>query len=237
LARDPEYKFIKHDTLVFCRALPLKLKFKGERSFIEDVVFRVNEKTHKIESVAYKLSATTEKTILGMDWEDAARLTLLTFLEDYRTAYCLKDLGYINKVFADDAYIVVGRVLKPSTKKFNDSVSGVLGERTVYEQKSKKQYIADLQKSFASKEFVNLRFESCNAARGTGSKDGIYAVQVRQLYYSNNYADDGILTLAIDMRNETNPLVRVRVWQQERDVTYNAEQMIEQTVSTGQGIN
>ena len=237
LARDPEYKFIKHDTLVFCRALPLKLKFKGERSFIEDVVFRVNEKTHKIESVAYKLSATTEKTILGMDWEDAARLTLLTFLEDYRTAYCLKDLGYINKVFADDAYIVVGRVLKPSTKKFNDSVSGVLGERTVYVQKSKRQYIANLQKSFASKEFVNIRFEECNTAKGYGAKEGIYAVQVRQLYFSNNYADEGILTLAIDMRQDTNPLVRVRVWQQERDVAYDAEKMIDETVSTSGSVN
>ena len=232
LARDPEYEFIKHDTLVFCRTLPLKLKFKGERSFIEDVVFRVNEKSHKIESVAYKLSVKTEKTILGMDWEDAARLTLLTFLEDYRTAYCLKDLGYINKVFADDAYIVVGRVLKQSNKKFDDSISGVLGERTVYEQKSKKQYIADLHKSFASKEFVNIRFEECNTAKGYGAKEGVYAVQVRQLYFSNNYADDGILTLAIDMRQDTNPLVRVRVWQQERDVNYDAEKMIDNTVST-----
>lgn len=237
LARDPEYSFMKHDTLVICRALPLKLKFKGERSFVEDVIFRVNAKTHKIESVAYKLGAKTEKTILGMDWEDAARLTLLTFLEDYRTAYCLKDLAYINKVFADDAYIVVGRVLKQSEKKFNDSVSGVLGERTVYEQKSKKQYIADLSRSFASKEFVNIRFEECNTAKGYGAKEGIYAVQVRQLYFSNNYADDGILTLAIDMREDANPLVRVRVWQQERDVNYDAEKMIDNTVSTGGSMN
>lgn len=57
-------------------------------------------------------------------------------------------------------------------------------------------------------------------------------MQVRQLYFSNNYADDGILTLAIDMRKQTDPLVRVRVWQQQRDVTYTAEQMIERTVST-----
>jgi hypothetical protein len=69
-------------------------------------------------------------------------------------------------------------------------------------------------------------------AKGYNAKDGIYAVQVRQLYYSNNYSDDGILTLAIDMRNDVNPLVRVRVWQVERDVNYTSEQMIERTVST-----
>ena len=67
-------------------------------------------------------------------------------------------------------------------------------------------------------------------AKGYYAKEGIYAVQVKQMYYSNNYADDGILTLAIDMRDEQQPLVRVRVWQQERDVTYDAEQMIDGTV-------
>ena len=237
IARTPEYKFIKHDTLVICRAVPLKLKFKGNHSFIEDVVFRVNAKTHKVESVAYQLGAKTEQTIMAMEWEDAARLTLLTFLEDYRTAYCLRDLPYIDKVFANDAYIITGRVLKPSTKKFSDSVSALQGERTVYEQKSKSQYIADLRKSFISKEFVNIRFEECNVAKGFYAKEGIYAVQVRQLYYSNNYADDGILTLAIDMRNDINPLVRVRVWQQARDVDYDAEKMIETTVSTSGGMN
>ena len=111
------------------------------------------------------------------------------------------------------------------------------GERTVYSQKSKQQYIYDLRKSFASKEFVNIRFEDCNVAKGFYAKEGIYAVQVQQLYYSDNYADDGILTLAVDMRQERDPLVRVRVWQQKRDVTYTAEDMIERTVSTDKGLN
>ena len=237
VARTPEYKFVKHDSLVICRSVPLKLKFKGNHSFVEDVVFRVNERTHKVESVAYRLGSKTEQTILSMEWEDAARLALLCFLEDYRSAYCLKDLAYINKVFADDAYIIVGRVLKQTTKKFSDTVSALQGVQTEYQRKSKGQYIADLRNSFNSKEFVNIRFEECNVAKGFYAKEGIYAVQVRQLYYSNNYADDGILTLAIDMRNDTNPLVRVRVWQQARDVTYDAEQMIERTVSSSGGLN
>ena len=62
-------------------------------------------------------------------------------------------------------------------------------------------------------------------------------MQVRQLYYSNNYSDEGILTLAIDMRESTNPLVRVRVWQDERDVTYDAEKMIEITVAVSNSLN
>lgn len=238
IARTPEYKFIKHDSITICQAIPLKLSFSGNRSFLEDVVFRVNNNTKKIESVAYKLSITTEQKIMSMDWDDAARLTLITFLEDYRTAYCLEDINYIDKVFANDAYIIVGRVLKHSNRKFSDSANYAFNSTTTeYSHQTKEQYILNLKKSFKSKEFVNLRFEDCNVAKGYGTKEGIYAVQVKQLYYSNNYADEGILTLAIDMREDVHPLVRVRVWQNERDLKYTAEEMIEFTVSVKGSIN
>ncbi len=238
IARTPEWSFVKLDSLVICRQVPLKLKFKGNKSFVEDVVFRINATTKKVESVAYKLSTNTEKQIMAKDWEERDRLTLITFLEDYRTAYCLRDMAYIKKVFSDDAYIIVGKVLQPSKRKYGDKVELINSDgKAVYTRYSKKEYLENLQRSFASKEFVNIRFEECDVEKGYNAKEGIYAVQVRQLYYSNNYADDGILTLAIDMRREANPLVRVRVWQQKRDVSYTAEQMIERTVSTGTGIN
>lgn len=238
IARTPEYKFIKHDTITICQSIPLKLSFSGNRTFVEDVVFRVDNKSHKIESVAYKLSAKTEQEIMSMNWDDAARLTLIAFLEDYRTAYCLKNIDYIDKVFADDAYIIVGRVLQKSTVKFSDSAHYLFDTTNVsYSKQTKEQYVSNLRKSFKSKEFVNIRFEECNVAKGYYAKDGIYAVQVKQMYFSNNYADEGILTLAIDMREDTHPLVRVRVWQAERDVTYNAEEMIERTVSVNGGLN
>ena len=219
--------------MTICYSIPVKLSFPGNHSFIEDVVLRVNNRTHKVESVAYKLSAKTEYSIMAMQWDDAARLTLINFLEDYRSAYCLKNLDYINKVFADDAYIITGHILKASTRKFSDTPQAINATTAVYERKSKQQYVSDLRKSFISKEFINLRFEECNVAKGYGEKEGIYAVQVNQLYYSNNYADNGILTLAVDMRHSNEPLVRVRVWQQARDVTYNAEEMIERTVAVG----
>lgn len=233
LARTPNWTFAELDSLVICREMPIKLNFKGNKKFVEDVVFRVNKNTKKIESVAYKLSQNTEKHIMAKEWVERDRLTLITFLEDYRTAYCLRDIDYINKVFSNDAYIIVGKVLQQSKKKYNDNNELINTEgKVVYTQLSKQEYLVNLKKSFLSKEFVNIRFDDCNVAKGYNAKDGIYAVQVRQLYYSNNYSDDGILTLAIDMRNDVNPLVRVRVWQVERDVNYTSEQMIERTVST-----
>ncbi|MBQ6869267.1 MAG: LPP20 family lipoprotein [Alistipes sp.] len=233
LARTPSWTFAELDSLVICREMPIKLNFKGNKKLVEDVVFRVNKKTKKIESLAYKLSQNTEKHIMAKEWNERDRLTLITFLEDYRTAYCLRDIEYINKVFSNDAYIIVGKVLQQSKKKYNDNTELINQDgKVVYTQYSKEEYLVNLKKSFMSKEFVNIRFEECNVGKGYNAKEGIYAVQVRQLYYSNNYSDDGILTLAIDMRNDVNPLVRVRVWQQERDVEYTAEQMIERTVST-----
>ena len=233
LARTPTWSFSELDSLVLCREMPIKLHFKGNKKFVEDVVFRINKNTLKIESLAYSLANSTESQIMAKEWPERHRLTLITFLEDYRTAYCLRDIKYINKVFSSDAYIIVGKVLKNSTKKFND-VQDLFDEdgQVVYTQLSKDEYIKNLSKSFLSKEFVNVRFEECNVSKGYNAKEGIYAVQVRQLYYSNNYSDVGYLTLAIDMRNRQNPLVRVRVWQEKKVANYTSEQMIEQTVST-----
>ena len=237
LIRTPDLKTLQLGNMVICRGFPVRLKFPGNKSFVEDVVFRLDAESGKIASVAYALSARTTDSIMAMQWEDAARIQLLNFLEDYRTAYCLKDINYIERVFADDAYIIVGKVLKKSDlKKGPSEVELQLGkDKVLYQTKSKRQYITDLRQSFRSKEFVNVRFEECEPAKGYGSKEGIYAVQVKQHYFSDNYADEGYLTLAIDMRGEA-PLVKVRVWQEKKDTAYTAETMIERTVSTGTGI-
>lgn len=237
IIRKPEFRFLQMDSLLLCKSIPVRLKFKGNRAFVENVTFRINTNSDMIQSVAYTLSYGAEEHIMSMDWEDKGRLTLLTFLEDYRTAYCLRDIKYIENVFADDAYIIVGTQLKNSTVKASDGVVLNLPAETVrYQTKTKNEYITDLRRSFHSKEFVNIRFDECVADKGYNEKEGIYAVQVKQHYFSNNYADEGYLTLAIDMRDEDNPLVKVRVWQKDRNPEYTAETMIERTVSTGRGI-
>ena len=236
LVGTPSYKFLKHDSLVICRSIPLKLKFKGNYSFNENVVFRFGSASKKIISVAYQLDNDIDSAILEKQWDDAARLTLLIFLEDYRTAYCLRDIEYINKVFSDDAYIIVGKVLEKSKKRFDDNpydMPGMDEKRVKYIKLSKGQYIKNLRQSFTSKEFVNIRFSEFDTDRGYGGKEGIYAVQMRQRYYSNNYADDGVLTLAIDMKSTDNPLVRVRIWHEQRLEGYSAESMINKVSVSG----
>ena len=36
----------------------------------------------------------------------------MEFMENYKTAYCLKRFDYIRDIFADDAVIIVGNVAK-----------------------------------------------------------------------------------------------------------------------------
>lgn len=106
-----------------------------------------------------------------MKWDDRTRIMLLNFLEDYRTAYYLKDADFIEKIFADDAYIIVGRKLTKAQHLSKDSNSIDLNKETVvYQTQTKRQYIHDLKQSFRSKEFVNIRFEECDPAKGYGSK-------------------------------------------------------------------
>ena len=237
IVRKPDFRMIRLDTLVMARSIPLKLKFKGNRTFVEDVAFRISANSDKIVGVSYTLSSRTEDQIMSMQWEDRARILLLNFLEDYRTAYCLKNLEYIDKIFANDAYIITGKVLKQRPSMETDRAQVNLAKDVVeYQTKSKSEYIASLKESFRSKEFVNIRFDECEAAKGYNAKEGMYAVQMRQHYYSNNYADEGWLTLAIDMRQEKDPLIKVRVWQQDRNSEYNAETMIEKTISVGNQI-
>ena len=42
-------------------------------------------------------------------------------------------------------------------------------------------------------------------------------MQIKQNYYSSNYADQGYLFLMIDLGNKTEPKIYVRSWQPEKN--------------------
>ena len=67
----------------------------------------------------------------------------------------------------------------------------------------------------ASKEFINIKFAN-NRIRRT-KVDGVYALQIKQDYYSSNYGDSGYLFLLVDIRNAKEPIIHVRAWQEQPD--------------------
>ena len=208
-----EYSFLKMKDLVICRGINMQFSFRNNASFNRDVVFRFNDKTKKIESIAFRLSVVTESDIVKKSkWSKESRLVLINFLEDYQTAYALKRLDYLESIYSDDALIIVGHVVKktviPDRAQFN------LSENDVKLMKyDKDTYFKNLTRTFKSQEYINLRFAETDFTKAsTSSNREVYGVRLLQEYYSSTYGDVGYLFLLVDLTNES-PLIHVRAWQ------------------------
>jgi len=225
IIRTPEYRFIPYRGTILCRSIPMQFKFRNNRQFIEDIVFRFNP-DGKIESLAYSLTKKAETDILDANkgWDDDARLTLINFLEDYQTAYALKRIDYLEKVFSDDALIITGTVLNPQ-KTSQDIPLSFSKDNVIYKRETKTQYLNKLRESFASKEYINIRLEDNDIMSAKGDLQGVYAIQIKQNYFSNNYGDSGYLSLAVDLRDSL-PVIKIRVWQYAKDSEFTVSSLL-----------
>ena len=206
----PEYKMFRYNDEVICRSIPMRFSFNSE-SFTHDVVFRFDEKSKLVTSIAFRLTETAENDIWNNKWSVDSRIVLTNFLEDYQTAYALKQLEYLNKIFSDDALIIVGHVVeyKPISQ---DGVLYSNNRKVESTKKNKAEYMADLEKQFNNKKYMNIHFTNLEVKQASGKDEDVYGVQVRQYYNSSNYNDDGYLFLMVDLREEL-PVIHVRTWQ------------------------
>ena len=152
-----------------------------------------------------------DKAKYGNDWGN--RQTIIKFMEKYRTAYMARDMSVLDKIFAEDALIIVGRLLK--TKKTNDAVSYVKlnDEQPDFEQikYTKAEYLKKQKRIFQGREDIFLDFSKFGIHRKNDTT-GIYGVSLRQGYESSGYGDEGYLFLLIDF-NKDDPQIYVRSWQ------------------------
>lgn len=208
--REPELKYTHFEGGVMCRALPMSFHFaNNNKTFVEDVIFFFDE-SKKISNITFGLGQEALKDVIGNDqWSERVRLVIINFLENYKTAYALKRLDYIESIFADDALIIVGSVVKPKTTGDNPYRNN---EIVRYNRYTKEQYIQNLRHSFASKEYINIRFED-NTIRRSGRGGEVYGIQIKQDYFSHNYGDTGYLFLMVDLNDADQPVIHVRTWQ------------------------
>ena len=201
---------MKVNNLVMCRGPRMSFSFPGNnRQFVEDVVFHFNQKG-KIETLSFGLNSRSLDGILSKTaWTQAERMTLVNFLEHYKTAYALKRMDFISSIFADDAVIITGNVVKVKRSVENPFAGNTIVK---YNRYSKSQYLKALERTFASNEFINLEFEESTIRKG-GKTGDMFGVQIKQNYYSTNYGDQGYLFLLIDFKNPAEPLIHVRTWQ------------------------
>ena len=198
---------------VFCRSVPMVFSFKGNRrEFVEDVVFTF-DRDGKISNLTFALSSDTVRDIISMDgWTEEARLILIDFLENYKTAYALKRQDYIASIFDDDALIITGRVLR-NVKGPNEYGNNRYVTLTRH---NKENYIKQLGKVFASQEYINIQFSDCEVMK-LGKGEQLFGIKIRQEYFSATYSDSGYLFILVDLRDYHRPVIHVRTWQDSPD--------------------
>lgn len=152
----------------------------------------------------------------GSDLKDfRRRQMILDFLENFRTAYNRKDLDMLQKTFSENALIIVGKVIEEKTDGPN-LMSSLGAKRVEMVRYNKQQYMGNLQTVFSRNQFIDVSFDGIEVMRH-GTKDYLYGVNLRQVWRSSNYSDDGYLFLLIDFEDESHPLVHVRAWQPHKD--------------------
>ena len=218
LKNDNEFKIVKINNEYIVRSIPMRFAFSKNRQFIEDVVFIFNE-AGKINDINFSLGQIAINDILSKDERFATqgeKYFLIRFMENYKTAYCLKRIDYIQKVFDEDALIIVGNVLKKYKNIDNTYISGLSDSEIKYQRLTKNEYMDRLKKIFSTNEFINIHFED-NIVKKAKKDMSIYGIQIAQHYTSETYADKGYLFLLVDLRDTANPIIHVRTWQPKKN--------------------
>lgn len=147
----------------------------------------------------------------GNDWEQ--RQEIIKFVEKYRTAFHTRDLETIDLMFADEALILIGRKIESRKVKSNELVYNPLPGQPDFEQiqLTKKEYIERQKSVFDYQKDIFIDFSNFDIAAKSNASN-VYGVQMRQMYTSTTYADEGYLFLLIDF-HEKDPLIYIRAWQ------------------------
>lgn len=204
---------------VVCRGLPVSCRFNRERVFNEKLSFYIDSNSKQITHVAMGLGREAmNDVVLGhLDWSEKSRTRIVGFLEDYRTAYATKNLEYLDKVFDDNAVIVLGKRLQVAPQLNKEGYMN--NHRVQFTQLTKREFLRNLRRQFQSKDYINLHF-SQNRIYQLQKGVERYGIEIKQDYYSSNYGDTGYLTLIFDLTNPDQPVIHVRTWQEQPDPNF-----------------
>ena len=227
LLGNPQFSFYKMGKRVVCRSIPMAFSFQNnKRKFVEDVTFTFDA-DKKIECVAFGLGSQAQTDIFNKGvgaWSDYAKMVIATFLENYKTAFALKRLDYLESVFDDNATIITGHLIKKNPKLNIEGQTAILGDNKPlikYTRQTKSEYLRKLKMCFQSNQFINIRFADNDVVK-MGAGGETYGIQIKQDYYSTNYGDHGYLFLMVDFNDPENPSIKVRTWQPDRNPNINS---------------
>ena len=202
-------RYLRIGQEVQCRSIPVSFSFSKGKLQYENIVFTLlDSKGGKIDGVQFALEERSLTNIMGeTDIDEVARLALINFMENYKTAFAFQNWDYVESIFSDDAIIITGRVIRRQ-ETMADGHQRIVNDYKLTRQ-SKKSYINRLRST--QKEWINIKFGSTLVERS--NQNDLYGLSMSQDYYSNNYGDHGYLFLMIDNTNPEQPLIRIRAWQ------------------------
>ena len=134
------------------------------------------------------------------------RWQILNYVEQFMTAYCEKNINFMEAIFSEDALIITGKVIK----RVKSDIP--LPPEIQYTKYNKQQYLSNLRKVFARNAYIKVVFTDIRIKRH-GAKPNYYGVTLRQSWNSSTYSDEGTLFLIWDFSDEEAPKIHVRTWQ------------------------
>lgn len=216
---DSAFEVYKNKDRFIARGLYMAFDFQGgHKSFVEEVVFHFDA-SQKISTVAFGLGDIAAMDVYNQPaWTEEEKFVLVDFLEQYKTAFALKRLEYLQSVFDDNAVIITGTVLKRKQEIDGRPVENLYADNQIirYNRFTKREYIQRLEHIFRGKDYINIAFEG-TTLRKSNANPNVFGVQIKQNYTSSNYSDQGYLFLLIDFTDRGEPAIHVRTWQPEKD--------------------
>lgn len=216
----PDYSIETSPLFTIGKSIPVSLT-QGRHVSKEKIVFRFDKVSGLISSVAYGLTKRAEDDIFRKaSWNIDSRYSLLTFMEDYQTAFILQDIDYIGKIFSNNAIIIVGKYQDAGGlvrhKGFVDGTVLISRKpRLSYTRYDKDTYLKNLERLFANNSWTHISFEENEIEKiNTGKlldNEALW-IEIRQNWsVANGYNDTGYLALQINLK-PTGSRINVRTF-------------------------
>ena len=214
LSNESNFTVSRFGNFTYVRGIPVKFRFRNNSvEFFEKLCFQLDSAA-RINNITFYLGDKASADIIGQTrWPEECKFQIINFLENYKTAYALKRYDYIDKIFSDNALIIVGQKVEES-EDIDASKTITFGDNYKLIKLTKEQYMYRLKKVFDKNEFINIQFEE-NVVKRRDNESDVYGINIKQNYFSANYADKGHLFLMVDLKEKERPIIYVRAWQPE----------------------
>jgi hypothetical protein len=140
------------------------------------------------------------------------REIILGFLENLRTAYVKKDIEYIEKLYSEKALIITGKVLKSENVSSDNYQSSLTKNQIEYQVLTKSEYISKLKNVFSNIKYLKLDFKDISVVKHR-KHPNFYGIRLQQTWDTSNYKDNGLLFLLVQFKDNEDPIIWVRTWQ------------------------